>query len=423
MAFAYGGAAYEDLWAATKSHEQSRLVDMTKRSCPLLQKINGNNNVKGKELKGKRFVEPILARVVENVQAIDMRGQLTTSEPSLLEVIEVEPKLLYQGVMVYDKLIAVNSANELVSLLEVYRQGVREGFMREFAKGIYKMGLTNENPTAPTDMNGLAYMISENPYAPDLVRYNLVRGLTGDDDNKLPGGKYEFWRNRAGEWVTDTTSKTSPVWPSDKDGRAKAVIDAMTMMLLVLNGVSEVAAAETMNPVIDGIYMNYQFYNLFQYARYQLLHINNVASEKIDVGFVKLEHMGIPVYLDKNCPMNKIYFVDSSQVELLYVEGENFKQEVKEIPTYFAKNYITSFFGNYIIHKARNCGVVTLNEKTNGLPVDCNVCNADKFYDYDYKNLAGTSAFPDAVENTGYSGSGVYVPTPKPFSTESKKTK
>jgi hypothetical protein len=399
---------------------------MLPRCHPLLTKIAGNNNVKAKELKGKRFVEPILARTIDQVKSIRYRDQLHTSYHNLLEVIEVEPKLLYQGVTVNDKEISINDTNQICDLLSINHRAVREGFARTFAKQLYETGApvsTGDYANVPVAMNGIPYMISENPYLPQLYVYNLQRGGT-------PGDRWEFWRNRAGEFITLQGAATadnvrgysqSPVFPTEKEKQGYALINAMTMMLLVLNGVSETAALDKIDPIVDGIYMNYYFYNLFQYARYQLLKINNVAEQKIDVGFVKLEHMGVPVYLDKNCPMNKIYFIDSSQIELLYVGGENFKQEVKEMPDAFAKRYITSFMGNYIIHKARNCGVISLNTvvgtddgqgnitltgTANGLPEDCNVCNPDKFVDYDYPTITPT-IFADGVEDSGYSGSGV----------------
>jgi hypothetical protein len=420
MAFAYGGDIYKDTWIATKTFYSNKLIDMLPRSHPLLSKIAGNNNVKAKALKGKRFVEPILARTIDNVQGIGYRDKLTTDFASLLEVIEVEPKLQYQGVTVNDKEISINNTDEIVNLLSINHRAVREGFARHFARTIYESGAPA--PLSPAyAMNGLAYMISENPYLDGLVVYNLLRGGT-------PGQGNEFWRNRAGEWVRTTSEgNNSPVWPGQdtvaaKDQSAKMLVDAMTMMLLVLNGVSEVSSLEKMEPVVDGIYMNYYFYNLFQYARYQLLHINNVAEQKIDLGFVKLEHMGVPVYLDKNCPMDRIYFVDSSQIDLLYVPGENFKQEVKEIPDEFAKRYITSFLGNYIIHKARNCGVISLNDTTNGLPLDCNVCNPAPFVDYDY-TAPDTSGFKDSLENKNYSGSGEPVQVPLPTTEVGRQTK
>jgi hypothetical protein len=184
----------------------------------------------------------------------------------------------------------------------------------------------------------------------------------------------------------------------------------MTSMILVLQGVSEVSMSEKVDPVIDCIFMNYRLYMLFQYARYNILHINNVAAEKIDMGFTSLEHMGIPVYLDKNCPQDKVYFIDSSQIKLLYVEGENFKRTVKEIPNKFAKQYFTSFIGNYIIEKARNCGVITIVDGTTPetIPDTANVCMPSKFVDADYKQPAETIN-PDDTENKGYSGSGVKV--------------
>jgi hypothetical protein len=431
MAFAYGGDQYKDLWIASKAHYSNKLIDMLPRSHPLLSKIAGNNNVKAKALKGKRFVEPILARTVNNVQAIGYRDPIDTSYANLLEVIEVEPKLLYQGVTVNDKEISVNNADELVDLLSINHRAVREGFSRAFAKTLYGTGLEIvPNASNPFyQMNGIGYMISDNPYSEGLVVYNLLRGTSGDYHNNRPGGTQEFWRNRAGEFIISATSGQldDNKWnEDDTESCARKLVQAMTMMLLTLNGVSEVSALEKMQPIIDGIYMNYKFYNIFQYAMFQLLHINNIAEQKVDMGFTKLEHMGVPVYLDKNCPMNKIYFIDSSQIDLLYVPGENFKQEVKEIPTEFAKRYITSFMGNYIIHKARNCGVITLNASTNGLPDYCNVCLPKGYQDYDYidpyaEDPNGSS--PDVIEDTGYSGSGVPAQDPKPIPPAPQKKK
>jgi hypothetical protein len=425
MAYAYGGEHYKDLWISTKFYYSTKLIDMLPRSHPLLSKIAGNNNVKAKVLKGKRFVEPILARVVDKVKAIDYRATIQTQEETLLEMIEVEPKFLYQGVTVYDKEISINNSDELVDLLSVNHRAVREGFARSFARGIYESGAPLVGGK-PYNMNGLAYMISENPYLEDLYVYNLLRG--GDI-----GDTQEFWRNRAGQWVKVATPDIDPtadplLWNDVyKDDCAKKLINAMTMMLLVLNSVSEVSSLEKMEPVVDGIYMNYYFYNLFQYARYQYLKINNVAEQKIDMGFVKLEHMGVPVYLDKNCPMNKIYFIDSSQIDLLYVAGENFKQEVKELPNNFGKQYLTSFMGNYIIHKARNCGVITLNSVDNELPPRANVCDPDHYQDADYQQ-PDANLYQDSVEATDYSGSGNYkgdsplpTPTPPPNSAKSQK--
>jgi hypothetical protein len=93
--------------------------------------------------------------------------------------------------------------------------------------------------------------------------------------------------------------------------------------------------------------------------------------------------------------------------------------------------------GNYIIHKARNCAVLTLNTEDNGLnktaypigsgtnppTVDLtkvNLCNVDAYVDYDYDATAPT-AFSDSIENSGYSGTGRVKTQPSftpPTSTE-----
>jgi hypothetical protein len=421
---------------------------MVPRSHPLLTKIAGNNNVKGESLNGKRFVVTILARAVENVKAIDFTNELETVSPQLLETIEVEPKLLYQGIKVNDKVLAVNRSSEITNLLRINEQAVREGFTRAFAKSLYEMGQPATTGALPLNMNGLPYMISDNPYEANIVRYNLLRGLSNDQNNTAPGGTQEFWRNRAGQWVERTTAQTPPAdndFPMTQaavptsDGRpyrqvqAEMLWIAMTRMLLVLNGIGEVANTQKLEPVVDVIVMNMFFFELYLYARYIKTGIQNESSQKIDMGFTRSEFMGLPIYLDKNCPMNKIYFLDSSQIKLLYVPGENFKREVKEVENQFAKNYITSFLGNYIIERARNCGVINLNDPTavapapnvlNNLPDDCNICK-NTFKDYDYPQPVVLS-YADTVEREGYSGTGEpkenFVPKTQAQATDAKKS-
>jgi hypothetical protein len=461
MAMVYGGDKYKDLWHATLPHYETKLQDMLPRSHPLLAKIAGNENIKGKSLLGKRFVERILARAVENVQSIYYRQEINTDYVQLLETIEVEPKLCYQGVTISDKELAINSTNELIDLLDINEKAVREGFMRFFARTIYEsgapfgvapgideqmremyrgVGAIGASP-AGTKLNGLPYMISENPYVKDLYVYNLLRGGTDALPENNVGTGNIFWRNRAGELLMSGEGVEDPepddqpenfFKKSDKDQMADKLIDAMSSMIIALNGVSEVGVKDEISPVCDCIFMNYRLYMIFQYAKYKKLHVNNVPNEKIDLGFTKLEHMGIPVYLDKYCPMNKIYFLDSSQIEMLYVNGENFKREVKEMPNFLAKRYITTFIGNFIIHKARNCGVIVvssvaswtdkINEHptgSNGLPDNVNVCIQSQYTDEDYPQpqapaMVGTG---DWVETKGYSGSGVDMmpgTTPEP---------
>jgi hypothetical protein len=431
MGYARTGAdIYRDLWISTKSEFSTKLIDTLPRSHPLYTKIAGNNNVKAKTLDGKRFVVTILARAVNNVKSIDFTNTLDTVSPQVLETIEVEPKLLYQGIKVNDKILAVNRTSQITNLLQVNEQAVREGFTREFARSLYEMG-EPESGGKSLKMNGLPYMISDNPYAANIVRYNLLRGLSGDTGNTAPGGSQEFWRNRAGELIKRDTANSytgngdfpmnQAAVPATVDGRPFRTIQAeilwvvMTRMLLVLNGIGEVANTQKLEPVVDIIVMNMFFFELYLYARYLKTGIQNESAQKIDMGFTRSEFMGLPIYLDKNCPMDKIYFIDSSQIQLLYVPGENFKREVKEVPNEFAKNYITSFLGNYIIERARNCGVINLNAATAtvGLPIDCNICtNSFKDYDYPQPELA---QYADTVEKEGFSGTGEPKTEPAPY--------
>jgi hypothetical protein len=406
--FGYGADLFNDLWAATRTYYSKKMIDMLPRAHPLLDKMAGKGNISAKEGGvGKRNVELILARSNENVRWIKFDEAITSTKPSLLEQIEWDWKFCYQDFVLNDKVLSINSSEEIANLLEINQRALRQGFAISMAKQLYATGENDKTLTDGTEMGGLQYLLSENPYKAGLTVLNLQRGGT-------PGDKYEFWRNRCGEWVTNTeVTSPSPIWPEDKEARATALVDAMRAMVQVIENGSD---------SVDGIYCNYDLYNLYVYYMQTKLHINNVPSEKKDAGFTNVEFMGIPIYLDKFCPPNKMFFLNSNYLHFKYLEGENFKQEIRQVPNYFAKQYITTFIGNFIIEKPRCQGVLTINADTNGLPGDCNICNfaAGKYIDYDYVTPASGQSSDWSVERKDYSGSGVYRGPAAPGKSEAK---
>jgi hypothetical protein len=387
--FGYGAQLFNDMFAATRTYFSKKIIDNLNRAHPLLDKMAGKGNISAKEGGvGKRNVDLILARSNENVRWVSFNDPITTRPVSLLEQIEWDWKFCYQDFVLNDKVLAVNKSEEIVNLLEINQRALRQGFSTAMAKQLYSDGTSQG--TDGLEMGGLQYLLSENPYENNLIVLNLQRGGTAGD-------KYEFWRNRAGEWLT-----TEAPWNgTDRAAQAEALVDAMRNMVQVINNGDD---------DIDGIYMNYFFYNLYVYYMQEKLHVNNTSSEKKDVGFTNVEFMGIPLYLDKYCPSNKIFFLNSSYMHFKYLEGENFKQEIRQVPNYFAKQYITTFIGNFIIEKPRAQGVISLNATTNELPADCNICNFSAYHDYDYAVVGGAQSSDEFVERTDYSASGVYRP-------------
>jgi hypothetical protein len=402
MAYSFNADDYHDLWLSTKSYFEDQLQDVIIYSHPILRIIAGNDMVKSSPIKGKRFVETILARTIDNVKAIKPTDKLSFSANDLLEQVEIDPKLVVTGVPLYTTLLSLNNTNELIDLLKINQLALREGMMKAFAKSLYSAGATDQ------DLQGLPYMLSDNPYSSSLKIYNLQRGGT-------PGDSHEFWRNKAGLWVTGvSTDPDVPSWPTTRDDQAQALFQAINDMLLVLNKSGKHSDLKHLDPKANCIVMNMKFYSLLQYARFKYMHINNTVAEKTDLGIMAMDHMNVPVYLDPDCPVNKIYFLDTSQIGLLHVPGENFTSLRKEMPDALGYNYITKFMGNWVIHKAQNCGVITLNTTaaTNGLPKDCNICNGlDVYVDYLHNNIPnGISGGDSLFENSNYSASGVFIP-------------
>jgi hypothetical protein len=380
--FAYNSDAFEDYWRATNTYYSKKIIDMLPRAHPLLDKIAGHGNISGKEGGvGKRVVETILARPHRGVKWVGFKDPITVTNETLLEQIEYDWKFCMLGFEIYDKMLSINKSSELVDMLDINQKAVREGFAIDIANQLYS-GKSDE-----FHMGGLQYLLSENPYTDydasgnkqPLVVLNLQRSGT-------PGDKYEFWRNRVGEWwnVASSTVPGAVVWPADQAKRAEMLVEAMGNMIMTINNG---------NDTIDGIYTNAYFYNLYKSYMQNKLMINNVASEKKDAGFTNLEFMGIPVYFDRFCPTSKIFFLNSKYLHFKYLEGENFKQTIKENPTYFSKKYITTFIGNFIIEKPRSQGVITLHVHGDvptgdtALPLGTNICDFANYVDYDYEPL------------------------------------
>jgi hypothetical protein len=399
--FGYGAQVFNDLFAATRTYYAKKLLDTLPRTHPLLDKVAGKGNISAKEGGvGKRNVELILARTNQNVRWVGFNDPITATNVSLLEQIEWDWKFCYQDFVINDKVLAINSSDELASLLELNQRALRNGFSRAMAQQLYSDG-TQSGALSGLEMGGLQYLLSADPYTKGLVVLQLQRGGT-------PGDKYEFWRNRAGQFqdVTNANPKPTTLAPyqidfSNKSDAAAKLVDAMRHMIMTIH---------TLEKGLDGIYLNYKWYDLYIYYMQEKLHINNVAGEKKDVGFSTVTFMDIPIYLDKYCPENQLYFINSDTLHFKYLEGENFKQEVRQVPNYFAKQYITTFIGNFIIERPRLNGVITSSTAAPTLPADCNICDFAKFHDYDYPSTPISQSSDTYVERTDYSASGVYRP-------------
>jgi hypothetical protein len=409
--YSYGAEQFRDLWVATRQKFSTDVIDMLGRSHPLLSKIAGNENVTGKRGEtGKRVVETIVARPIDNCRWVSFRAQISSEETSILEQIEWDWKLFMQSFKVYDQELSVNNSDAICNLLVKMQRAAKAGLVRNFNTQLYSAGLTEVGTADPYKMGGLQYLLSENPYKAGLIVLGLTRGGT-------PGDKYEFWRNRSGQWYTDPKAPdTDPTkWPTDPVKQGEYLYLAIDKMIDVL-GNSE--------GNVDGIYTNHKFYDLLKRYMENKLIINNVVAEKRELGFNNIVFKGIPVYLDKSCPENKMFFINSKEIYLNYLEGENVRQRIKESPTELAKIYITTFIGNLTCARVRYQGMLTLRTDTKAeaqalnmaLPTDCNICDFANYHDYDYDVIKSEQVGDAGLENVGYSGSGVYRPneTPKP---------
>jgi hypothetical protein len=385
------------MWVTTLTTFEHKIIDSLKRTHPLLDKIAGKDNFEGKEgNKGKRVVEMILARSNDAVRFAPLDGMITPNTPRLLERIEWDWKFMYNSFVLSEKMLSIQSSSPIANLVSLQKEAMQRGFAKRLAKQLFRHGANKY------EMGGLKYLLSDNPYADPASGQGLwVLNLRRDG---VPGDSREFWRNRVGAWTTTPGLENSI--PTYDDAGALRFVKTLDNVLDVLdNGEDK----------IDGIYMNYYFYGLYAFYMRSLLHVNNVSSEKTDAGFQHFTHRGVPLFLDKYCPNDRIYFINSDYFHFNYLQGENFSTDVKDVPFMQAKQYITTFMGNFTIAKPRSHAVITTYEgATDPLPDTVNICKFSSYVDYDYVDEleadgSGGDMGTGGIEHEDYSGSGVYV--------------
>jgi len=408
MGFSYDGSMYGDLWLACKSFWDKNLITAIPLSSPLSENLWISKNVvkPNETFNGKRVIKTIVAHKNDYAKFIERNDVLDSHTPNLLEAIEFDVKNLYNAYDLNEISISQIKSGEIVDIMYQHEQALRDGFTRKFSKTLYMHGRND------LEFNGLRYLISDNPYQTGLIICNLMRGGT-------PGDKFEFWRNRVGavtgsEWMAfpDLPTTAQPVTKSDK------LVDVFDAFLETMNYNGEYK--------VNAIYMNTYFYNLYKKWFRQRMQVNNVKEEKTDAGFSKLYYNDTPIYLDKYCPQDRIYFIHHKALYLYYLPGWDFKRDKRPSPNQYAETWRCCFVGNYAIDRPRTCGVFWVSQGGNfaygvhpeadvaAIPNDCNLWNYSQFKDYDYDlseyatDIVGAGEGDQLFERTNYSGSGIY---------------
>jgi hypothetical protein len=455
--FGYNASVFRDMWIATRTRFEKKVLNTLQREHPLLDKISGKGNFQAKEGgSGKRNVETVMTAPNNNVKYVDFKAEISANTLDVLAQIEWDWKFMYNSFQVWDKVLEMSRTDELVNLLEQYQEATRKGFQEHLAMQLYAFGGESATSTEQNlQMGGLRFLLSDNPYrwkyatAADLngattvgttptgdvpvlpnIVFNLRRdGQPGDRTIDAQGKitylpyRREWWRNRIAAFPC-TFGQAGSTYDAD----CKLLVDTMRRMRRVLsNGENG----------LDGIYCSYDLYEM--YINYldtrRTFYVERRSPDKLDASYSSLEFDGIPIYADKYCPPGRMYFINSDYFHFKYLEGQNFKQEIRQIPFQWAKMYITTFIGNLILTKPHSCGVLyraggpvqdTLAVGTvpssdwagvfttfacTALDTTCryNIANWNHFTDFDY-NWIKPAAYPTVgYEETMYSGSGVYT--------------
>jgi hypothetical protein len=412
------------MWIDTMPDFKKDVINTLQREHPLLDKISGKGNFQAKEGgKGKRVIETILTRNNNNVRYVSFDAIITKTNVDLLAQIEWDWKFMYADFVMLDKVLEMSHTHELVNIMTQQQEALRKGFQEHLAKQLYAHGGNT------LEIGGLKYLLPKNPYC--FIENGVVNSNTGLPDGTetyrlvcmnlkrsgAPGDKREWWRNR----IAAFPANFGKVSANYIDDCTKLVQTMRRMRRIISNGENG----------LDGIYCSYDLYEMYQtYLENKMrYYVERRPQDKMDSAFASLDFDGLPIYLDKYCHKGMMYFINTDYFHFKYLDGQNFKQEIRQVPDQWAKQYITTFIGNFVMNKPHSNGVLWVANATEPEPdyiykgiftgADCltyetnctyNIAKWDTFVDRDYGVVTGEKMYGDgSIEHTDYSGSGVYV--------------
>jgi hypothetical protein len=464
-----GGGTIDDVrfrtyWQAGKKYFRAGFYNTLPNEHPVLDKIlRRKGGLRGtKAVKGFRTVETILARPLEGAMFMDIDGEVPSQTGDVMEQIEYDHKFLIHTFTENRIALAiVNSGDKIFDVLKVKNLAAKQALVEFVINAMYSHG------ASASEWGGIPYMLSDNPYRTNTKVYELTRGLTSALDNNAPFKRFEFWRNRIARInypgvVRDFYPTFSAAnWETRADWRAavgtgKLIQYAFPDDVLTPDAKTTVGRKglyQLMNRIymgmdskyrgkIDMIVCNYYLWDLYRNYLEDTKTFIHKDEATLAGGYPSIKFMQkIPLVYDKNCPVDRMYWLDTSKIDLTYLPGFDFAREVWKVPNKWADKYITKFLGNFVCVEPRGMVVVSVNPSAPGdtndpvedwdwvttpalptwasdsVPMGVNLADKahmlDPVYNKEYKPAANLynptdGRTTDGVqENTGFSGSGV----------------
>jgi hypothetical protein len=398
--FVFGPDDFRDAWNLTLPKHVDKIINMLGRTHPLLDDVSKMAAEKYKmpvaetSIGGKRIVYRVQGRINKNTRAVAPRAVIPTIESEDIDVFEVDCKKVQTPYAIWDDEVRVNSANELANIVKVKQDAASADYAQYVATQLYKHGNSN------LEMNGLKYMISDDPYSQvagkDLWIYNHKRSGT-------PGDRNEWWRNRVCDW-----GATNLVMTDELD--QKKVFDGLAAMKMTIQA--------TYKNAITKFYLGPKLF--WMYYQYCVSHRIALATDQQqkDMGFMVTAFDGIPVIKDHYCPAWRGYAITKSSIDFLYL-GKSVYPFTKPSDDQEVTRYGFSVWQNWVCTMPRLNGVFIANSGVaSTLPSGCNLSDFSTFHDYDYPDWSNITdkiggdiaiSLTGTPEYTGYSGSGVIV--------------
>jgi hypothetical protein len=465
-----GGGTIDDVrfrtyWQAGKKYFRAGFYNTLPNEHPVLDKIlRRKEGLRGTvAVKGFRTVESILARPLEGAMFMDIDGEVPSQTGDVMEQIEYDHKFLIHTFTENRIALAIlNSGDKIFDVLKVKNLAAQQALIEFVINAMYSHG------ASASEWGGIPYMLSDNPYRTNTKVYELTRGLTTALDNNQPYKRFQFWRNRVArinypgviqefypDVATHTNWKTNAQWANAGTSLIQLAFPDDVATPDSKTTVGRKGLYNLMNRIymnmdakyrgkIDMIVCNYYLWDLYRNYLEDTKTFIHKDESTLAGGYPSIKFMQrIPVVLDKNCPVDRMYWLDTSKIDLTYIPGFDFAREVWKVPNKWADKYITKFLGNFVCKEPYGMTVVSVNPASpntatytpvedwdwtststavptwedNRIPMGCNIADRahllDPTYNREYKAAANVydpnaGKTTDGVqENSGFSGSGV----------------
>ncbi len=313
----------ETVLHSTLTRSRKKLIMASIKSHALMAWVFANNRVEYED-GGHEITNPLTLGRNPNVASYEYYDNLPVAQTNEFDTVTYNWSRVAGTVIIADQEEDENKGEaQIFKLMKAKMQVLEESIKEKFSDYLYGAG-------AGTDPNGLTNLIPDDPTT------GTLGGISRATENQWRTSSYDF------DGSIDETNIEEAFDDILMDVTLKG--DRPDIMLVGRNLYRTYRAA-----VRDKVVIN--------------LSESNSGKKMMDLGFKGVSHQGLPMLYDEDCPVNKVYFINSKYMRLHILRHVNMKVKKLSAPwTMDATGRRVVWQGQWCLWKAYRTHAVCINE-------------------------------------------------------------